>query len=87
MPLELTYILIYSVASATSLVNLFHMFIPLCVKQGCTSSLYPWGLLFSADGPSCPALHMRPAFCSSEQKSSSEMVQGDERDVPALCQP
>lgn len=87
MPLELIYSLIYSTASATSLVNLFHMFIPLCVKQGCASSPLSLGPFIFRRWPQLPCPTRDLLFCSSEQKSSSERVQGDARDMPALCQP
>lgn len=80
--------LIYSMASATSHVNLFHMFILLCVKRGSTSSpLSLWPFIFRWWPQLLSLSHETWSFCSSEQKSSSGRVGGDGRhasSAPAL---
>lgn len=86
-PVDMPPELIYSTASATSHVNLFHMFILLCVKRGSTSSslsLWPfnfrwWPQLLS---PSHETWFFAPVNKRAAQKGSRVMT-----DMPALHQP
>lgn len=88
MPLELIYSLIYSTASATSLVNLFHMFIPFCVKQSCTSSPLSLDLFIFRQWPQLPCPSQEICFLlqqPKEQPGCGQEWEGHASSMPATA--